>query len=743
MKRALFLCMGVVLLLGMGQAIGQARGGGVAPAVATRSAIAAGTVVNATDALRTVSPNADTSVYVSYVMKGADAPVQGYFCSQLLAGVTPLDQYPASPCQRGSELMVEPDSQFSMISEKSARETLTVTGDVSLYMYQRLRPLGQSTFYVIRRFSGAPAAGGLPGKSTFIAVPLRLSGAPSQMPLTFSKVELTFQHNGGRQPMRVVTRDTSVGPLVATVDYQGTGLLKGRWEVVQPGDPEPTRLDLMTQASLDPELQLQQQRYLEVGTFEQTLYAGRRVVVPGPAPDALPTSQPGRYLVLWRPEATPSNNSRLGGRAVDLPSGGMASFPMPTLTYYVTEQSGLDARSAVTKPHSLADMPTHELGQVIVAIPDGVEAGPLSVLAERTGSILRSQLHLPDLKLQMGVLQFTSQADAQRAVDDIRRQYPGVEADLHARGYAQQTAEASVDAPVAASKAPAARHYALSMLGISRVKTDVPMRIGVIDTGLQSGLARQMLAARSVEEKHFLTPMARPASPEHGTAVSIIILGRAIDKGEGQGFSGLAPGAHLLQANVMYDDKGYATSNTLALGLAMNWMVQAKVDVINMSLASRGDKVLQLLVNRVLDAGIPVVAAVGPAGQASALMYPAAYPGVLAVASVDAARQPDPKGARGSYVAISAPGVDVWLPVVKAGAPGAAGMGAYYTGSSFAAPWVTAAVARLKASGQPPVAARDWAKLLCNRAHPWQAPAPSGVGCGVLYLGAPGVHGPQ
>jgi len=624
-------------------------------------------------------------------------------------------------------------SQFNMVSTTSARETLTVPGDVSLQMYQRLRPIGKTEFYVVRRFTG-PAAGGVAGEGRFIAVPLRLSGSPSQMPLTLSRVELTFQYNGGRQPMRVVQRDASVGPLVATVDYQGTGVLKGRWEVVQPGDPEPTVLDLTAQASLDPEFQLQQQRYLEVGAFEQALYAGRRVLVPGPPPEALPTSQPGRYLVLWRPEATPSNASQMGTRVTDLPSGGAAGFPMPTLTYYVTEQAGLATDRNINKPTLLADMPVHELGQVIVAIPDHVQVASLPALAEQTGGILRSQVHLLAMKLQMGVLQFTSQADAQRAVETLKQRYPGIEADLHARGYAQQASNLP-----AQGKSPKVRHYALAMLGLPQVKGDVPARIGVIDTGLQAGLSRQMLAARKVEEKQFLTPMARPAPAEHGTAVSSIILGRAIDKGEGQGFSGLAPGAHLFQANVMYDDRGFATSNTLAMGLAMNWMAQEKVEVVNMSLASRGDRVLQLLVNRLLDAGIPVVASVGPGEQAPSLVYPAAYPGVVAVASVDAAGQPDSKGARGSYVGISAPGVDVWLPVVKT-ADVSASMGAYYTGSSFAAPWVTAAVARFKATGTTKVAARDWTRYLCETATTWVAPPPLGAGCGVLHLGT---HGSQ
>jgi hypothetical protein len=723
-------CHGAVL---WAQAAG-AGGGVVDPlrpgvgvlASAARNAIGPGSVVKATQVVRTVSPSADTSVNITYDMDDLDVPATGFYCSSVNGSV--FKATPTLPCPRDAIFSTESSSSnFRMLSREKAQETINVPAAVSLYMYQRLRPAGTTVFYFVRSFT----AGG--GK--YVAVPLRLSGAPSQTPLSLNRVELAFTSGGGRQPMRVVQRDASVGPLSATVDYQGTGVLKGRWEVVQPGDPEPTDLDLTAEASLDPQQQLQQQRFLQVGSFEQSLYAGRRVVVPGPAPDALPTSMPGRYLVLWRPEATASNS--VSGRELQIPLGGMAGFLMPTLSYYVVEQTKSDKSN--NKPGqalTLGQMPAYEMGQVVVAMPDALSGISLVEVAASVGAILRNQAHLEALHLRIGVLQFTSDALARQAVDRLKQQYPGIEVDLHACGYVQQQLASRV---YAASNE--ARHYALALMGMSPVRADVAARIGIIDTGLKTGLSRQLLAARSVHEQSFISPIDRPASLEHGTAVASAIVGRAIEQGEGRGFSGLAPGAQLFQANVMHEDRGFAASNTFALGLAMNWMALQKVDVLNMSLASRGDKVLQLLVSGLSNLDIPVVAAVGPGAQAPSLIYPAAYPGVIAVASVDAARQPDPRGAKGAYVALSAPGVEVWLPVVKnvsnpnPSSSTAQAVGAYYTGSSFAAPWVTAAVARLKSTAGKTMSAAQLVSQLCAGATRWPEPAPQGVGCGVLHLG--------
>jgi hypothetical protein len=62
----------------------------------------------------------------------------------------------------------------------------------------------------------------------------------------------------------------------------------------------------------------------------------------------------------------------------------------------------------------------------------------------------------------------------------------------------------------------------------------------------------------------------------------------------------------------------------------------------------------------------------------------------------DAAAQPWPQGSRDQAILVAAPGVDLWLPV---------GGGRYFTGTSYAAPFAAAWIARRLARGQPADAA--------------------------------------
>ena len=86
-----------------------------------------------------------------------------------------------------------------------------------------------------------------------------------------------------------------------------------------------------------------------------------------------------------------------------------------------------------------------------------------------------------------------------------------------------------------------------------------------------------------------------------------------------------------------------------------------------------------------------IVAAVGNAGPAAPPLFPAAYDGVAAVTAVDGEHQVYRRANRGDHVDFSAPGVDV-----LAATPG----GGYATvsGTSFAAPFVTALIATREAT---------------------------------------------
>jgi subtilisin family serine protease len=108
--------------------------------------------------------------------------------------------------------------------------------------------------------------------------------------------------------------------------------------------------------------------------------------------------------------------------------------------------------------------------------------------------------------------------------------------------------------------------------------------------------------------------------------------------------------------------------------------------VINLSLAGSDNPVLAGVVALADTKGIPLVAAVGNAGARSQPLYPAAYGSVLAVTAIDAQKRVYRRAVQGAHVDIAAPGVDI---------PTAASISGMrpQTGTSFAAPFVTAALA--------------------------------------------------
>jgi subtilisin family serine protease len=128
--------------------------------------------------------------------------------------------------------------------------------------------------------------------------------------------------------------------------------------------------------------------------------------------------------------------------------------------------------------------------------------------------------------------------------------------------------------------------------------------------------------------------------------------------------------------------------------------------------------------------GCILVAASGNSGQEEAYT-PASVEGVIAVGAADGAGRPAPFSTRGPHVALAAPGTQVF----SAGLHGYARV----TGTSFAAPFVTAAVALLVSRAERRAFALDGRtarRILCASARPWPLGTPEGHGNGVLNVAA-------
>ena len=175
---------------------------------------------------------------------------------------------------------------------------------------------------------------------------------------------------------------------------------------------------------------------------------------------------------------------------------------------------------------------------------------------------------------------------------------------------------------------------------------------------------------------------------DHGCGVAGII---AADLDNSIGVAGVAPNARILPLRVL-DASGVGTYSNVAAAIIAATDQGAKI--INLSLGgSMPSSLLEDAVNYAASRGVTVVAAAGNTGQPGVL-YPAAYPAVIAVGSVDANLQPSSFNSTGPEIDTYAPGRNI-LSLTKAG--GYAAM----SGTSFAAPQVAGIAALETAFGQP------------------------------------------
>ena len=209
----------------------------------------------------------------------------------------------------------------------------------------------------------------------------------------------------------------------------------------------------------------------------------------------------------------------------------------------------------------------------------------------------------------------------------------------------------------------------------------LPLKIGVIDSLVD--LSHPGLTSSKIEVENFTRRGAK--QPEsHGTAVASIIAA------SGRDYAGLIPNAEVFAASVFEEQRHHGdTANAVSLIRALDWLLSKNIDVVNVSMAGPPNKLLELALKKFKDKGIPVVAAAGNGGPAADPMFPAAYDDVIAVTAVDAKSRAFRMANRGSYVDLSALGVDVAH--LKPGD----GYGTS-SGTSYAVPFVSAAVAIIK-----------------------------------------------
>ena len=248
----------------------------------------------------------------------------------------------------------------------------------------------------------------------------------------------------------------------------------------------------------------------------------------------------------------------------------------------------------------------------------------------------------------------------------------------------------------------AAQEWALNMLNATKIRQQfhaygAGVLVAVIDSGVDPD--QPDLQGRLVDGVNLVDPtkpnpdFGDTANPFHGTAVSTVIAGHPHKDSGGNdyGMIGLADQAKIMPIKI---GNGEDTMSDPQIIAGINYAVAHGAQVINMSIGSAGigisDPAVTSAINAALAHGIVVVVAAGnDAKTGDNRNEIAVVPGVLDVGGTDSNGQKFADSHFGVDVNIAAPAKDIEVGVAN---------GKYannYSGTSFAAPWVSGEAALL------------------------------------------------
>ncbi|MCX5194014.1 type VII secretion-associated serine protease mycosin [Streptomyces sp. NBC_00249] len=221
------------------------------------------------------------------------------------------------------------------------------------------------------------------------------------------------------------------------------------------------------------------------------------------------------------------------------------------------------------------------------------------------------------------------------------------------------------------------------------------VRVAVIDTGVDRANPQLSAALDPGAGRDFVDPGGDGTRDPvgHGTKVAGIVAARPQ---EGTGFVGIAPEATIIPVRQHDGRDGGGPAALTTLARAVDHAVDARAQVVNISQDTEApltpDSELARAVRRALERQVVIVASAGNGGLngRGRTTYPAAFPGVLAVAASDRDNERAAFSRPGAFVGVAAPGVDMVSTVPGFGQ-------CVDSGTSFSAPYVAGLAALLRA----------------------------------------------
>jgi hypothetical protein len=273
-----------------------------------------------------VATFATTTVFLTFLNLNNQIPAEALWCGAVNANGSCIPGTVFGRLPRRYNL-----GQISGVGNTNYTDIMSIPASITRKAYQDALRGNQSDFFYVRRL--VSTTGGI---DEYVAVTCRLTSSGAGVPLSITSVK--YQLADGKTPSPVGIGET-LPRFGANITYNGTGRLKGRWEVVLPGDAAPTQRDLLTEATLPLEQRGLQRRYKQLERFDLFLQPNGKLFLPGPDPATLPKGSTGLHQVLLRIEATDNSAGTSFNNISIVPTGGVAGFPLPIFRHTIAPKS--------------------------------------------------------------------------------------------------------------------------------------------------------------------------------------------------------------------------------------------------------------------------------------------------------------------------------------------------------------------------------------------------------------------
>src|SRR6266852_2317363 len=267
-------------------------------------------------------------------------------------------------------------------------------------------------------------------------------------------------------------------------------------------------------------------------------------------------------------------------------------------------------------------------------------------LARRHGLARLQSQNFPLIGATIGLFRITDRRPVQTVSRELATEASIRSVQLNFRYFLQEQKAALTEGDPA--------QYALAKLRLPQAHTlarGANVTVAVIDSGvdvkhpeLENAIADSFDALGSKEGPHV-----------HGTGIAGAIVSHAR-------LMGSAPAARILAIRAFAVAPNGGESTSFVILKALDYAAAHRAQIVNMSFAGPNDALIERGISATAAKGIVMVAAAGNAGAKSPPLYPAANRSVIAVSATDAQDRLFAASNRGGHIAVSAPGVDIFLP---------------------------------------------------------------------------------